>query len=211
MIPITDERIEDYLMELSFEDDPLLLAMEARGRSEEFPIVDRLVGRLIYLVTRLRRPSLVVEMGSGFGYSAYWFARALKDAGNGGKVVLTDYDGEHISSARETFRRAGLSEMAEFRPGDAMETAGAYENIDILFIDIDKKDYPQALKAMLPRLSPHALIVADNTLWYGKVADGTDDEDTRAIREFNRFLYSREDFFTTIVPLRDGVLLSYRL
>jgi predicted O-methyltransferase YrrM len=211
MIPITDERIEDYLMELSFEDDPLLLAMEARGRSEEFPIVDRLVGRLIYLVTRLKGPSLVVEMGSGFGYSAYWFARALKDAGTGGRVVLTDYDAEHISSARETFRRAGLSEFAEFHTGDAMKSAAEYENVDILFIDMDKKDYPRALEAMLPRLSPHALIVADNTLWYGKVADGTDDEDTRAIREFNRSLYSLEGFFTTIVPLRDGVLLSYRL
>jgi predicted O-methyltransferase YrrM len=211
MIPITDKRIEDYLMELSFEDDPVLLAMEERGRSEEFPIVDRLVGRLIYLVTRLKGPSLVVEMGSGFGYSAYWFARALKDAGTGGKVVLTEYDAGHISSARETFRRAGLSEYAEFHTGDAMQTASEYDGVDILFIDMDKKDYPRALKAMLPRLSPGALIVADNTLWYGKVADEADDEDTRAIREFNRTLYSLEGFFTIIVPLRDGVLLSYRL
>jgi predicted O-methyltransferase YrrM len=211
MIPITDKRIEDYLMELSFEDDPLLLAMEERGRSEEFPIVDRLVGRLIYLLTRLREPSLVVEMGSGFGYSAYWFARALKDAGTGGKVVLTEHNAGHVSSAQETFRRAGLSEFAEFRTGDAMETAAEYDDVDILFIDMDKKDYPRALKAMLPRLSPGALIVADNTLWYGKVADEANDEDTRAIREFNRTLYSLEGFFTIIVPLRDGVLLSYRL
>lgn len=208
MIPITEQRINDYLMGLSRETDPLVLRMEEEGRERGFPIVDRLVGRLLYVLTALRKPRLVVEMGSGFGYSAYWFARALP---KGGKVVLTDYSEENIASARETFRKAGMEDRAEFNTGDAFDTARSYRGIDILFIDLEKRDYPRAAREMLPNLAADALLIADNSLWYGRVADSSTDPDTLAIREFNEYMFSLEDFFTIILPLRDGVLVSYRL
>ena len=207
MFAITNPKIERYLMKLSIETDPLLLAMERMGHTQAFPIVDRLVGRLLYLLTRLQDPKLVVELGSGFGYSAYWFAKAL----NRGKVILTEYDQKNIDHAKKTFTQAGLSRKAEFHVGDAVEIAKNYRDIDILFIDIDKHQYLKAFKTLLPNLSRNALIIADNTLWYGKVTGKRKDRETLGIQAFNEYLFGSKDFFTTIVPLRDGVLLAYKI
>lgn len=209
MITITDPCIESYLMNMVPEADPALAAMEERAKETGLPIVGRLVGRFLYLLTRLKQPALVVELGSGFGYSAYWFARALSIRG---KVVLTDYSEEHIGYARRVFSETGYAARAEFRVGDAVRIGSEYEDIDILFIDIDKHQYPDAIRLMLPRLAKNALVIADNSLWHGKVAEeGAPDRETEAIIRFNEFMFRHEEFFSTIVPLRDGVLLAYRL
>ncbi|MBT1074951.1 O-methyltransferase [Geobacter grbiciae] len=208
MIPITDPRIEEYLMGLAPEDNPSLLAMESRAKALGFPIVDRLVGRFLYILTRLKQPRLVVELGSGFGYSAWWFARAISITG---KVVMTDYSPTNIAYAKEKFQESGLIDRLEFRVGDALEIGREYHDIDILFIDLDKHQYREAMEAMIPHLAPHALVIADNVLWYGKVVEGEDDPETRGIRDFNDFMTGRKDFFTSILPLRDGVMVAYRL
>lgn len=208
MIPITDPRIEEYLRRLAPEDDSHLIAMEERAKELAFPIVGRLVGRLLYLLTRLRQPQLVVELGSGFGYSAWWFARAVSITAT---VVMTDRDGANLDYARTMFRQNGLGDRLQFREGDALEIGREYRDIDILFIDLDKEQYRLAAETMIPRLAKNALIIADNALWYGRVAEGDDDPETRGIQEFNAFMCSRRDFFTTIIPLRDGVMLAYRL
>lgn len=204
---ITDPKIEKYLMNLSAESDRYILEMEKRAKQNDFPIVDRLVGRLLFVLTKLRKPNLVVELGSGFGYSAYWFSRAIEK----GKVVLTEYTKENLDHAKKTFRESGLIPKAEFRVGNAIEIARGYRNIDILFIDIDKHQYLEAVKTLLPHLSKNALVIADNTLWYGKVAGRNKDRDTMGIKSFNDYMFASEDFFTTIVPLRDGVLVAYKV
>ena len=208
MIKIVDPRIVQYLDEMAPEKDPRILAMENEAKASGFPIVDRQVGRLLYLLTRLKQPKLVVELGSGFGYSAYWFARAISI---GGKVVLTDHSEERIEQARVMFQEAGLNHRAEFRVGDAIDIGCEYEEIDLLFIDLDKYLYVKAIEAMVPVLSRNALVVADNTLWYGSVVDRDDDRDSEGIRAFNEYMFNRRDFFTTILPVRDGVMLAYRL
>jgi predicted O-methyltransferase YrrM len=208
MIPITDPRIEEYLMRFAPESDPFLLKMERLAKEREFPIVNRLVGRLLYLLTRVKNPSLVVELGSGFGYSAWWFARAISISS---KVVMTDSDEANLSFARNMFQENGLIDRVDLRLGDALELGRQYQEIDILFIDVDKHQYLEAIQAMLPSLAKNALVIADNTLWYGKVAEGADDPETRGIQEFNQFMFNRRDFFTTILPLRDGVMLAYKL
>src|SRR4030043_1754360 len=108
---------------------------------KNFPIVERLVGRLLFVLTKLKKPKLIVEIGSGFGYSAYWFSKALDN----GKVVLTDYRKENMDYAEQMFRHAGLKRKAIFRVGEAVEIARKYKNIDILFIDIEKYQYPVKL------------------------------------------------------------------
>ena len=209
MITITDPRIESYLMGIISDEDPHLAAMEEKAKKTGLPIVGPLVGRLFYLVTCLKRPKLVVELGSGFGYSAYWFARALGDRS---KVVLTDYSEDNIAHARRVFEEAGLSDRAEFRVGDALRIGEDYENIDVLLIDIDKHQYPKAIECMLPKLAENALVIADNALWYGTVAEEDPQfKDSGAVRRFNELMFSHKDFFTTIVPLRDGVLLAYKI
>ncbi|MGC2063466.1 MAG: O-methyltransferase [Thermodesulfovibrionales bacterium] len=204
---ITDPKINDYLMKLSFEDDEQILEMERVGRENDFPIVDRLVGRLLYLLTKLKDPRLVVELGSGFGYSAYWFAKAL----GRGRVVLTEHDKDNIEYAKKVFQSAGLSKKAEFNVGDAVEIARRYRKIDILFIDIDKYQYSDAIEKLLPNLNKDSLIIADNSLWYGRVAGKGRDRDTLGIKKFNEYMFRNPAFFTTIVPLRDGVLLAYKI
>ena len=206
MIDISDPKINDYLMRLSVEDDRHLLQMERIAKKNGFPIVGRLVGRLLFILNKLKAPRLVVELGSGFGYSAYWFAKALIS----GKVVLTDYREENIEYAKNLFREAGIIRRAEFRIGDALEIAKGYNRIDILFIDLDKHQYLEAVRELIPHLSPNALIIADNTLWYGRVAEKNRDKNTREIRKFNKYLFEHPDFITVILPLRDGVLVSYK-
>jgi predicted O-methyltransferase YrrM len=196
-------------MDLIPEMDQHLAAMEKKAKETMLPIVGPLVGRFLYLLTRLKQPNLVVELGSGFGYSAYWIARALSIRG---KVVLTDYSEENIAYARQVMHETGLSDRAEFRAGDALQAGREYKDIDLLFIDLDKCQYLEAIEVMLPRLAQNALVIADNSLWYGKVAEeDTQDNETRAIRGFNDFMTSHRDFFTSIIPLRDGVLLAYKL
>lgn len=208
MITITDPRIESYLMGMAHEEDPHIAAMEEKAQETGLPIVGRLVGRFLYLLTRLKQPALIVELGSGFGYSAYWFARALSLRG---KVVLTDYSETNVAYARQVLSETGLVERAEFRVGDALQAASQYENIDLLFIDIDKHQYVDAVEAMLPRLARNALVVADNALWHGRVAEeGEADRETGVIRRFNDYMFHHEEFFSTIVPLRDGVLVAYK-
>jgi caffeoyl-CoA O-methyltransferase len=207
MITITDPKINDYLMRLSREDDRHILEMERIAGENDFPIVERLVGRLLFMLTKLKDPKLIVELGSGFGYSAYWFAKAL----NRGKVVLTDYRGENMEYAKNLFRETGLIRKAEFRAGNALEIAGEYKNIDILFIDIDKHQYLDAVRALIPNLNRNALIIADNTLWYGRVTEKIRDKETLGIKRFNKYLFEHRDFMTVIVPLRDGVLIAYKL
>jgi predicted O-methyltransferase YrrM len=208
MITINDPRLEEYMLRLQPDTDPNLLEMERMARERQYPIVDRLVGRFLYLVTRLKQPRLVVEMGSGFGYSAYWFTRAISISG---KVVLTDYAEDNIGYARRVFSEKGLGERADFRVGNALEIGKQYHDIDILFIDIDKHQYPEAIEVMMPHLNTNALVIADNTLWHGRVAEDDDTKETDGVRRFNNYMFGRSDFFTTIVPLRDGVLLAYRL
>ena len=207
MIPITDSRINKYLMKLSPGDDQFLLGMEREAKKRGFPIVDRLVGRLLYILTKLKNPRLIVELGSGYGYSAYWFAKAL----GRGRIILTDYDEGNIRHAEKVFQGAGLRRKAEFRIGNAVDIARGYHNIDILFLDIDKHQYPGAVKRLLPNLNRNALIIADNTLWYGKVACRNRDRETLGIRQFNAYMFKHRDFFTTIVPLRDGVLIAHKV
>ena len=206
MIPITDPKINDYLMRLSGEDDSHILEMECIAKENDFPIVERLVGRLLFILTKLKAPKLIVELGSGFGYSAYWFAKALDK----GKVVLTDYREENMEYAKNLFHETSLIRKAEFRTGNALEIAGEYKSIDILFIDIDKHQYLDAVRALIPNLNRNALIIADNTLWYGRVTEKSRDKETLGIKRFNKYLFEHPDFMTVIVPLRDGVLIAYK-
>ena len=201
-------KIDQYLEGLLVEKDPVLREMERLGRSRDFPIVGPQVGRVLFLLAKLTGAKRVFEMGSGFGYSAYWFAKAL---GAGGKVFQTEGSKENSKQSREFFRRGGLENKSEFLVGDALElfdkVKGAF---DIVFIDMDKENYPKAFKKAKPRIRRGGLILADNVLWFGKVVDGPRDAETRGILEFTRLLFNDPEFFATILPIRDGVAVGYR-
>ena len=201
---ITGGGIERYLELLQPGRPEFILKMERASEQSGFPIVGPLVGGLLTLIAKMHIPALVVEVGSGFGYSAWWFAQGLE----GGRVVLTDHDPENIAAAKEMFTTAGLRDRAEFHKGDGVEIASGYDKIDILFLDHEKKRYLAALKKLSGNIAPGGLVIADNTLWHERVLTGEDDE-ALAIREFNTYLFSEESGFDcTLVPLRDGVLIG---
>ena len=202
--------IEKYLYQLLPESDPVLKEMESFGERMEFPLIGPLVGRFLYQLTLLSGTKTIFEMGSGFGYSAYWFAKALPE---GGRITLTEGSQELSQKSREYLKRGGLEKKATFEIGDAINilerTPGPF---DLVFIDIDKEQYPQAFRKALPKIRKGGILAADNVLWFGKVINSRDrSAETEGIREFTRLIYGSKELVTTILPLRDGVSVSVRI
>ncbi|MBP7149584.1 MAG: O-methyltransferase [Acidobacteria bacterium] len=206
--PIVSPSIERYLEDLAPARDAVLARMEELAAHTGFPIVGPLVGQLLFTLARSCGARRVFEMGSGYGYSTVWFARAV---GDGGLVVHTEVGAETSRQARKFLGEAGLAGRVRFEIGDAREIlardAGPY---DLVFCDIDKDGYPEVPDLAVPRLRPGGLLVFDNVLWHGEVV-APSDERARAVVELNRGLSARDDLATAIVPLRDGVSISVKL
>ncbi|WP_457638866.1 O-methyltransferase, partial [Persephonella sp.] len=179
---ILNPDVEKYVQGLSEVEDSIILEMEEYAQSRDFPIIGRQGGRLLYLITAVKKPRLVVELGSGFGYSGYWFAKALTD----GKVVLIDYQEKNIKKAQEFFQKGNLTDRAEFRVGDAVQIGQEYRNIDILFLDLEKVRYLEAVKKLEKNLSDDGLIIADNVLFQGKVISQPENKKAKLLDQFNR-------------------------
>ena len=201
---LINPKLEEYLKNLSVEGDPIVLEMEKYAKEKDFPIIGREGGRLLYLLTRLKNPRLIVEIGSGFGYSAYWFAKGLKD----GKVVLIDYQEKNINLAKEIFSKAGLLDKAEFRVGNAIEIGQEYKNIDILFLDLEKAKYMEAIKTLEKNLSPDGIVIADNVLFQGKVLFEPQHRKAKILDQFNKYMF--ENYFSIILLIRDGILVAVK-
>jgi predicted O-methyltransferase YrrM len=208
-LSIVHPRIEEYLLRIVPARDPVLSEMEQLASEKDFPIVGPLVGSLLYVTARTIQARRVLELGSGFGYSALWFARAV---GEGGRVVATEGSRENAALGREFLARAGLAERVEYHVGDALEIARTLEGpFDVVFNDIDKQDYPRLLEAAEPLLRTGGLLISDNMLWRGSVAEESKEPATRGVQELTRLLYASRRYATTLLPLRDGVTLSLRL
>ncbi len=208
-LPILHADIERYLEQLAEPRSPVLAEMEEQGRREGFPIVGPLVGRLLSLCARTIGARHAFELGSGFGYSAHWLAEAM---GPEGRIVLTDGSAARLKQAGDYLQRAGLDARVSYEVGDAKEALERHGGpFDLIFCDIDKEQYPEVPPLALPRLRPGGLLIFDNTLWSGRVAEPGGDAATRAVKELNRSLHSRSDLLTVVVPLRDGVSVSLKL
>jgi len=211
---ITNPKIEEYVQRLlAGHDEPVLLEMEAEAKERGFPIVGRMVGVVLEILARSIGAKRIFELGSGYGYSAYWFARAT---GRSGEIHLTDGDPENERKALDYLGRAGLDGPVSFHVGEAVSTLEATPGeYDIVYNDIDKGDYPEAWRAARGRVRPGGLFISDNTLWSGRVTEGFDEEDPRphwtsAIKEMNEAIAGDQDFLSTILPIRDGVMVALR-
>jgi predicted O-methyltransferase YrrM len=205
------EDIEEYLYQLLPERDAVLKEMETYAEQHNVPIIGPAVARLMTLLVQVSGATRIFEMGSAIGYSTVWLARA---AGPRGEVFYTDGNPENARRAEEYFKRAGVAKRVRVQVGDALElvkkTAGKF---DFIFNDVDKHQYPAAMRAALPKLRRSGLFVTDNTLWNGRAARpaAPDDEDTRGIQEFNRLVYASKELFPVLIPLRDGVTVCRKL
>jgi predicted O-methyltransferase YrrM len=201
---IVDPHVESYIASLNGESDHVLSAMEALAERKKFPIVGHHSGSLLAMLARCIGARRVLELGSGYGYSAVWFARALPEDGT---VTCTDLSADNRELARGYFRTAGLERKIEFLVGDALAIARDQQGpFDIVFNDIDKEAYPVTVEVAVRLLRSGGLFITDNSLWSGKVADpSVTDSTTEAIRAFNRQVFSHKELEAVIVPIRDGL------
>ena len=206
---ITSPEIKNYIEELYPLEDPILKEMERIGKQTNFPLVGPLVGRLLYQMATMISAKNIFEMGSGFGYSAFWFALALPE---NGMIHLTDHSKKNLDMAKDFLLRGNLVHKARFHPGDAIKAISeTNEPFDIIFIDIDKESYPKALKLAKSRLKLGGLLITDNLIWFGRVLEKKGDASTEGVKEFNRTLFNDCDFISTLLPIKDGVGIAYKI
>jgi len=210
-----DDKVEQYLTELAEleHSDPVLVEMEARAAEHGFPIVGRATGRYLELAARSIGARRVMELGSGYGYSAYWFARAV---GPDGEVTCTDGDPDNAALAEAYLTKAGLWDRVHYRVGDALEWfAEQTGQFDVVYCDVDKLGYPDCWRAARDRIRIGGLWLCDNVIWSGHVATGTDRDRlpgwTAAIQEHNRMVAEDDRYVGSIVPIRDGVMAALRV
>jgi caffeoyl-CoA O-methyltransferase len=208
---IVDPAVTRYMTGLaSVDDDPVLHEMEEVAKREGFPIIGRLCGQLLELMARAIGARRIFELGSGYGYSAYWFSRAT---GPEGEIHLTDMDPDNERKALDYLGRAGLDGPIRYHVSDALEALGETEGeFDVVYCDIDKDGYPEAWRRGRERVRVGGLYMCDNMLWSGRVADESErDELTETIRQTNEAIAGDPNFRSTIVPTRDGVVVALRV
>jgi predicted O-methyltransferase YrrM len=201
--------VDDYLYSMLPKRDEVLAGMEEYASKHDVPIVGPAVARVLQEFALMINAKTVFELGSAIGYSTIWWAQAV---GEKGRVIYTDGDPKNAERARGYFERAGVSSRITLHTGDALEVLSEQkQEFDIIFNDVDKEDYPRVLRLVSPRLRKGGLFIADNVLWSGRVAEKNPKEaHTKAILEFNRLLYNSPDFFTTILPIRDGLAIAFK-
>jgi len=203
--------VEQYLYALLPDRDAVVTEMEEYAEKNRVPIIGPAVARLLTLLAETSRAKRIFEMGSAIGYSTIWLARA---AGPKGAVYYTDGNAANAERAKHYFRRAGVAKRIKVGVGDALnllkKTPGKF---DLIFNDVDKHQYPDALRAALPKLKRGGLLITDNTLWSGKAARpaAPDDANTLGVQEFNRLVYDSKEIYPVMIPLRDGVTVCRKL
>jgi caffeoyl-CoA O-methyltransferase len=206
---ITEAAVEKYIYKLLPKRDAVVTKMERYAKEHDVPIIGPAVARMLYLLTQISGARRIFEMGSAIGYSTIWLARA---AGPKAEIYYTDGDLANAARARNYFRRAGVEKRIRVMTGDALKlidrTRGKF---DMIFIDVNKHQYPAALRKALPRLKSGGLLVTDNTLWSGRVTRKAKDANTRGVQRFNREIYASKKLFPVIIPLRDGVAVCRKV
>jgi len=211
---ITEPKIIAYMKAIAESAQPgndraILREMEEYAREHDFPIVGPLVGRLLRQLALAVNAGSIFEMGSGFGYSAIWFAGGLAP---GGRIICTDGSQANRSRAMAYFGSSGCADRIDFQVGDAREIIKKFEGpFDIIFNDIDKEQYPEAFALAVPRLRKGGLFITDNVLWSGRILDNDKSPSTRGVVEFNRLLFEANDLLSSIIPIRDGLGLAIKL
>ncbi len=177
--------------------------MERYAAEKSFPVIGPQAGRVLSQFAALVGGRRFFEMGSGFGYSACW----LLEGAPGARIICTDTSPENETLARKWLTQGGCWDRVDFRVADALaELKKSEHDYDLIYNDVDKEAYPDVFKLALERLAPGGLLISDNVLWKGRVADRSiTDAATCAIREYNRLMFETADVQSVIIPVRDGL------
>jgi caffeoyl-CoA O-methyltransferase len=169
-----------------------------------------LQGRLLALWANMLQPNLILEIGTYTGYSALCLAEGLSEKG---KIITIEVNEELKSIARKYFNKSPLVHKIDFRIGDASEIIPTiYETIDLVFIDADKKNYAKYYDLVFEKVRKNGIIIADNVLWSGKVANGDKiDKDTKSLLDFNAKIHNDPRVENILLPIRDGLMVARKL
>ena len=204
---ILNPDIEAYIHGLLPARDEVLMEMEALALEQRIPIIGPEVGRLLAQLVMISGATRIFELGSAIGYSTIWLARA---AGEGAEVHYSDGSEANAQRAQRYFERAGVQGLIRVHVGDALASLGRVEgDFDLIFNDIDKEGYLDVLDSAPKRLRPGGILVTDNSLWHERVLAPGDDA-SRTVVEYNRRLFETSRFWTTLIPIRDGVLVAVK-
>ncbi len=192
--------------------DGRLRDLYEEARREKFPVVEPEVGSLLHLLVKISKPKLVVEFGSGFGYSALWMALACPPDC---RIYCIDYQEKNRKRALKLFDLFEVSEKITYLVGEAMTVFSrlGFEkgSIDLVFFDHEKQNYSESLDLVLPKLKVGGILVADDVLWKGKVFDENETAPRlKALRFFLRELFHRKELYSLVLPLGDGVSVSVK-
>jgi len=206
---------ESYLDRLLPPREPLLRKMEEQAAREDIPISDPEVARLLAILARATGARLMLEIGTAIGYVTLCLARAAPQA----RVVSIDNDPRRIASARAYLEQAGVAGRVELLEGAALDVLPRLEGpFDLVYIDAVKTEYRRYLDLVLPNLRVGGLVVIDNLLWGGEVAEPPpaaegekEDPQTAALRAFNGYLMMHPQLESVVIPLGDGVGLATKI
>jgi len=202
--------IEKYILQHSTPPDEVLQELERETYLKMLNprmISGQLQGQLLTLLSRMIRPKTILEIGTFTGYSAICLAKGLQ---SGGKLITIEADDELEAFARGYFSRAGFDRTIELRIGQACDIIPILDGpFDLVFIDADKREYADYYRLVFDKTAPGGWILADNTLWNGKVLEKPDkhDEQTRGVLHFNEMIKNDERVEKVILPLRDGITI----
>ena len=209
--PMYHPELPDYLESLVPPRDPVMLEMEAYAREVGFPIIGISGGYFLYQIARMLKATQIFELGSGYGYSTAWFAKAVRENG-GGVVHHVVWDDDLSAKARSYLGRLGYEDIVHYHVGEAVETLKQTSGtFDLMFNDIDKHGYPASVPIIKEKLRPGGALLIDNMLWHGAIFNPDDHTpNNEGVQEVTRMLTQDPEFISTLVPLRDGIIVAYR-
>ncbi len=208
---LTYSAVQDFLTTLVPPRPAEMTAMETYAAQTNFPIIGPAAGYACYQTARMIKAKTIFEMGSGYGYSTAWFARAVQENG-GGLVHHVVWDEKLSRMAADHLSRLGYEGLIQYHVAEAVaalaETPGPF---DLIFNDIEKQDYPKSLPLIKEKLRSGGALIVDNVLWSGRIFDKKDrSAATEGVREFTRSITQDPDWIVSLIPVRDGVIVAYK-
>lgn len=208
---LTDDNLQAYSENMSKPRDKVLYELYRETNLKVLRprmLTSQIQGQLMEFISKLLQPRKILEIGTYTGYGTICLARGLADSES--SVHTIEKNPEVLEYARKYFEKEGISQQVIIHNDDALAVLEKLEpGFDMVFIDGDKSEYPEYLKAVKPLLNPNAILIIDNVLWDGKVLNtGNPDKETQAVQKANQMLQEDADYNNFLLPVRDGLMIA---